>query len=112
MYIVRRNRQDEESCLSCLRSWVQIPPGSFLSTRKLRYYFELVFGSCRVNLAVTTTTGQLSFLDGLIGVGLADVDEAGNTNVTLWEFETGIPYVKNWMELLMMLHRRNNNNTL
>ncbi len=37
----------------------------------------------------------------MIGVGLADVDEAGNTNVTLWEFETGIPYVKNWMELLM-----------
>jgi hypothetical protein len=49
----------------------------------------------------TNSTGQLSFLDGMIAVGQADVDEAGNTNVTLWEFETGIPYVKNWMELLM-----------
>jgi hypothetical protein len=49
----------------------------------------------------TNSTGQLAFLDGLIGVGQADVDEAGNTNITLWEFETGIPYVKNWMELLM-----------
>jgi hypothetical protein len=49
----------------------------------------------------TNSTGQLSFLDGLIGVGQADVDAAGNTNIILWEFETGIPYVKNWMELLM-----------
>ncbi len=49
-----------------------------------------------------STTGQLAFLDGLIGVGQADVDAAGNTDITLWEFETGIPYVKNWMELLMI----------
>jgi hypothetical protein len=49
----------------------------------------------------TNSTGQLAFLDGMIGVGQANVDEAGNTNITLWEFETGIPYVKNWMELLM-----------
>ncbi len=49
-----------------------------------------------------STTGQLSFLDGMIAVGQADVDAAGNTDLTLWEFETGIPYVKNWMELLMM----------
>ncbi len=49
-----------------------------------------------------STTGQLAFLDGMIAVGQADVDEAGNTDITLWEFETGIPYVKNWMELLMM----------
>jgi hypothetical protein len=41
----------------------------------------------------------------MIAVGQADVDPAGNTDITLWEFETGIPYVKNWMELLMMLNR-------
>jgi hypothetical protein len=51
----------------------------------------------------TNSTGQLAFLDGIIGVGQADVDAAGNTDITLWEFETGIPYVKNWMELLMSL---------
>ena len=50
----------------------------------------------------TNSTGQLAFLDGLIAVGQADVDAAGNTDITLWEFETGIPYVKNWMEVLMM----------
>jgi hypothetical protein len=50
-----------------------------------------------------STTGQLAFLDGMIAVGQADVDPAGNTDITLWEFETGIPYVKNWMELLMMM---------
>ncbi len=50
----------------------------------------------------TNSTGQLAFLDGMIAVGQADVDAAGNTDITLWEFETGIPYVKNWMELLMM----------
>ena len=49
----------------------------------------------------TNSTGQLAFLDGLIAVGQADVDAAGNTDNTLWEFETGIPYEKNWMELLM-----------
>jgi hypothetical protein len=48
-----------------------------------------------------STTGQLAFLDGMIAVGQAAVDEAGNTDITLWEFETGIPYEKNWMELLM-----------
>lgn len=49
----------------------------------------------------TNSTGQLAFLDGMIAVGQADVDAAGNTNITLWEFQTGIPYEKNWMELLM-----------
>ncbi|MDQ3968287.1 MAG: hypothetical protein M3275_07835 [Thermoproteota archaeon] len=49
-----------------------------------------------------STTGELAFLDGMIAVGQADVDEAGNTDITLWKFETGIPYVKNWMDLLMM----------
>lgn len=49
----------------------------------------------------TNSTGALAFLDGMIGVGEADVDAAGNTDIALWEFETGIPYEKNWMELLM-----------
>ena len=49
----------------------------------------------------TNSTGQLVFLDGMIAVGQADVDAAGNTDITLWEFETGIPYVKDWMELLL-----------
>lgn len=49
----------------------------------------------------TNSTGQLTFLDGMIAVGQADVDAAGNTGITLWEFETGIPYVKDWMELLL-----------
>jgi hypothetical protein len=53
-----------------------------------------------------STTGELAFLDGMIAVGQADVDEAGNTDITLWEFETGIPYVKNWMELLMMMSQQ------
>jgi hypothetical protein len=30
-----------------LRSWVQIPPGPFLTMRELRYYIELLFSSCR-----------------------------------------------------------------
>jgi hypothetical protein len=50
----------------------------------------------------TNSTGQLAFLDGMIAVGQAEVDAVGNTNVTLWEFETDIPYEKNWMELLML----------
>lgn len=49
-----------------------------------------------------STTDELAFLDGMIAVGQADVDAAGNTDITLWEFETDIPYEKNWMELLMM----------
>ena len=49
----------------------------------------------------TNSTGKLAFLVGMIAVGQADVDAAGKTNITLWEFETGIPYEKNWMELLM-----------
>ena len=50
----------------------------------------------------TNSTGQFAFLDGMIAVGQADVDAVGNTDITLWEFETGIPRVKNWMEVLMM----------
>lgn len=37
----------------------------------------------------------------MIAVGQADVNAAGDTDITLWEFETGIPYVKNWIEVLM-----------
>ena len=48
-----------------------------------------------------STTDELAFLDGMIAVCQADIDEAGNTDITLREFETGIPYEKNWMELLM-----------
>jgi hypothetical protein len=49
----------------------------------------------------TNSTGQLAFLDGMIAVGQADVDAAGNTTITLWEFQTGIPYEKNWGQILM-----------
>jgi hypothetical protein len=38
----------------------------------------------------TNSTGKLAFLDGMIGVGQAEVDAAGNTDITSWEFETGI----------------------
>jgi hypothetical protein len=41
-----------------------------------------------------STTDELAFLDGMIAVGQADIDAAGNTNVTLWEFETGIYHMK------------------
>ena len=41
-----------------------------------------------------STTDELAFLDGMIAVCQADIDEAGNTNVTLWEFETGIYHMK------------------
>jgi hypothetical protein len=32
---------------SWLRSWVQIPPGPFLSVVQLRYYFEFNLDNCR-----------------------------------------------------------------
>ena len=32
---------------SLLRSWVQLPPGPFLSVVQLRYYFELISWRCR-----------------------------------------------------------------
>ena len=41
-----------------------------------------------------STTDELAFLDGIIAVGQADIDEAGNTDITLWEFETGIYHMK------------------
>ncbi|HEY1247922.1 MAG TPA: hypothetical protein VGE97_02935 [Nitrososphaera sp.] len=43
-----------------------------------------------------STTGQLAPLDGVIAVGQADVDAVGNTNISLWEFETGILCVRRW----------------
>jgi hypothetical protein len=51
----------------------------------------------RVVIAIfetNSTTDELAFLDGMIAVGQADIDEAGNTNVTLWEFEIGIYHMK------------------
>jgi hypothetical protein len=36
-----------------LRSWVQIPPGPFLSVVQLRYYFELMLGDCETKTLVT-----------------------------------------------------------
>jgi hypothetical protein len=36
-----------ESAAVELRSWVQIPPGPFLSARELRYYFEFDLDDCR-----------------------------------------------------------------
>ena len=44
--------------------------------------------------ANSTTGGELAFLDGMIAVGQADVDAAGNTDITLREFETGIYHMK------------------
>ena len=50
----------------------------------------------------TNSAGQQSFLDGMIAVGQANVDAAGNTEITLWQFETSISYEKNWIEMLLM----------
>src|SRR5215212_3897173 len=42
--------------MELLWSWVQLPPGPFLSTRDLRYYFEFNFNNCRTkSLAVPWT---------------------------------------------------------
>jgi hypothetical protein len=35
-----------------LRSWVQIPPGPFLSVVQLRYYFEFNLDNCRTKLTI------------------------------------------------------------
>lgn len=35
----------------------------------------------------------------MIAVGQADVDAVGNTDITLWEFETGIPELEIKIEL-------------
>jgi len=42
-----------------LRSWVQIPPGPFLSVSELRYYFELDFNNCRTNSAAMPWINQI-----------------------------------------------------
>ena len=39
---------------SCLRSWVQLPPGPFLPVVQLRYCFELDFGDCRTKPSLDT----------------------------------------------------------
>jgi hypothetical protein len=41
-----------ESSTAKLRSWVQIPPGPFLTMRELRYYFEFILIGWRTNSAV------------------------------------------------------------
>ncbi|MGE5662273.1 MAG: hypothetical protein ACM3X1_08500 [Ignavibacteriales bacterium] len=49
-----------------LRSWVQLPPGPFLSTREPRYQNRLVLGSCRTNPAtmpVPCDGGSETFYD-------------------------------------------------
>jgi hypothetical protein len=48
----------------------------------------------------TATASDEAYLIDVV-VQAFEADPAGNTDITLWEFETGIPYVKNWMELLM-----------
>jgi hypothetical protein len=55
-----------------------------------------------IGVFYTNSTGKLASLDGTIGVGTADVDSNADTDITLWEYNTGIQFVKNWMELLMM----------
>jgi hypothetical protein len=37
--------------LALLRSWVQIPPGPFLSVVQIRYCSEIDFNNCRTNSA-------------------------------------------------------------
>ena len=49
----------------------------------------------------TNSTGRFAPLDGTIAVGTADVESSGNTDISLWQYNTGIPFVKSWMELLM-----------
>jgi hypothetical protein len=49
----------------------------------------------------TNSTGRFASLDGTIAVGTAEVEPSGNTNISLWQYNTGIPFVKNWMKLLM-----------
>jgi hypothetical protein len=43
----------KQTCLRklLLRSWVQLPPGPFITVRKVRHYFELDFDNCRTNSA-------------------------------------------------------------
>jgi hypothetical protein len=48
-----RKRQSSDFRESELRSWVQIPPGPFLSARELRYYFKFNLGSCRTKTLAT-----------------------------------------------------------
>ena len=33
------------------RSWVQIPPGPYFQSSRIRYYFEFIFGNCQTNSA-------------------------------------------------------------
>jgi hypothetical protein len=42
-FVLMASLLDRYDSKNWLRSWVQIPPGPFLSVRELRYYLELVF---------------------------------------------------------------------
>jgi hypothetical protein len=46
---------------SWLRSWVQIPPGPFLSVLEIRYCFELILMSWRTNSAAMPLTDKIEF---------------------------------------------------
>jgi hypothetical protein len=42
----------DKATIECwLRSWVQLPPGPFLTVVQIRHYFELDFNNCRTNIA-------------------------------------------------------------
>ena len=47
--MLKVNSQGED--LGRMRSWVQLPPGPFLSVVQLRYYFEINLDNCRTNSA-------------------------------------------------------------
>jgi hypothetical protein len=46
----RRKSIGIHNILDALRSWVQLPPGPFLSVVQLRYYFEFNLDNCRTIL--------------------------------------------------------------
>jgi hypothetical protein len=42
----------------------------------------------------TNSTGQLKSLDGMIGVGTDKINADGSSDQTVWEWQSGIPYIK------------------
>jgi hypothetical protein len=42
-----------------LRSWVPLPPGPFLPSSRIRYYFEFDLGYCRTNSAAMLLTNPI-----------------------------------------------------
>jgi hypothetical protein len=47
-----------------LRSWVQIPPGPFLSVVQLRYWIEFILDYWRTNSAAMPPSYRKKFFDG------------------------------------------------